>query len=48
MTPFSCLPRGVSVGDKFSSLDVTVVFFMYMEKLVCSNSDINQESIGKK
>ena len=33
---------------KFPYLDVTVVFFMYMDKLVCSNSDSNQESIREK
>ena len=30
---------------KCSSLDVTVVLLMYMDKLVCSNSDIDQELI---
>ena len=44
MPPFSCLPCGISVGEK-SSFDVTLVFLVYMEKLVCSNSDINQEEI---
>ena len=33
---------------KISSLDVTVVFLMYMDKLVYRNSDINQEAIREK
>ena len=36
---------GISVGEK-KFLGVTVLFLMYMDKLVCSKSDINQEVIG--
>ena len=34
--------------QKFSSLDVTVVFLMQMDKLVCSNIDSKQEVIREK
>ena len=27
---------------------VTVVFLVYMDKIFCSNSDINQEAIGRR
>ena len=30
------------------SLDVTVVFLKYMDKLVCINRDRNQEAIGEQ
>ena len=33
---------------KKSSLGVTVVFLVYMDKLVCSNSDSNQEAIREQ
>ena len=32
----------------FSPLDVTVVFLMYMDKLLCRNSEIIQEAIREK
>ena len=34
--------------NKFSYLEVTEVFLMHMEKLVCSNSNSNQEEIRKQ
>ena len=37
MPPCSCLPRVISVDENVLSLDVTMVFLMYMGKLVCSN-----------
>ena len=33
---------------KFSLLDMTVFFLMYMYKLVCNKSDINQKAIGEQ
>ena len=33
---------------KFSYLYLTVVFCMYMDRLVCSNIDINKEAIREK
>ena len=36
------------VVKRFLSLDVTVEFLVYMEKLVCLNSDSGQEAIRDK
>ena len=33
---------------KFSSLDVTMLFLVYMEKIVCSNNYNNHEAIREK
>ena len=44
MPPCSCLQCGISVVENIS-LDVTVLFSMYIDKLLCSNSDRNKEAI---
>ena len=45
MPPCSCLPCGISVVNIYIYLDVTMVFLVYMYKLVYINSDSNQEEI---
>ena len=48
LPPWLCLPCGISVGENKLSLDLTAVFLVYMDKLVCINSDINQEAIREQ
>ena len=47
MPPCSFLLCGISVGEKLS-LDVTVFFLIYMDKIVCSNSDSNKKVIREQ
>ena len=35
----------ISAGEKKSSMNVTAFFLVYMDRLVCSNSDKNKEDI---
>ena len=44
----SCLPCGILVGKKSLYLDVTIVFLVYMDKIVCRNSGSNKEVIREK
>ena len=39
MSPCSCISCGISVGEKFYYLDVTMVLLMQMDELVFINSD---------
>ena len=43
LTPYVLVPTmWISVGEKKSSLGLTVLFLMNMDKLVCSNSHSNR------
>ena len=48
LPPCSCLPCVISVDDKISSLDITVVLLVYTYKLVYSNSDISKGAIKEQ
>ena len=45
MSHCSCLSCVISVGEKFYSLDVTMVLLMQIDELVFINSDSDKEFI---